>query len=87
MVLIDGQRIEVTVTILDVQQVAALFRVSEQQVVAWTSSGTFSDVSADPDRVLLDPDEVIPALEEKVAAGQLGKEVFPEVVAYLTGRL
>lgn len=85
-VLIDGVEIEAKRLMLAPVDVAQVLRVKETDVRNMIRRGELRDVSSDGKR-RLDPDEVIALVERRVRNGELGKHVFLELAALISGRL
>jgi hypothetical protein len=85
-VLIDGVAIEARRLMLSPADVARVLRVEEADVRNMVRRGELLDVSSDGRR-RLDPDEVIALVEQRVRDGELGKHVFVELAALISGRL
>ena len=66
--------------------VARVPRVEEADVRNMVRRGELLDVSSDGRR-RLDPEEVIALVEQRVRDGELGKHVFVELAALISGRL
>ena len=85
-VLIDGVAIEARRLMLSPADVARVLRVAEPDVRNMVRRGELRDVSSDGRR-RLDPEEVIALVEQRVSDGELGKHVFAELAALISGRL
>lgn len=85
-VLIDDVEIEAKRLMLAPVDVAQVLRVKETDVRNMIRRGELRDVSSDGKR-RLDPDEVIALVERRVRNGELGKHVFLELAALISGRL
>jgi hypothetical protein len=85
-VLIDGVTIEARRLMLSPADVARVLRVAEADVRNMVRRGELRDVSSDGRR-RLDPEEVIALVEQRVRDGELGKHVFVELAALISGRL
>lgn len=85
-VLIDGVVIEARRIMLAPLDVARVLRVGETDVRNMIRRGELRDVSSDGRR-RLDPEEVIALVEQRVRDGELGKHVFVELAALISGRL
>jgi hypothetical protein len=66
--------------------VARVLRVEEADVRNMVRRGELRDVSSDGRR-RLDPEEVIALVEQRVRGGELGRHVFVELAALISGRL
>jgi hypothetical protein len=84
--LIDGVAIEVRCLMLAPADVARVLRVKETDVRNMVRRGELRDVSSDGRR-RLDPEEVAALVEQRVRDGELGKHVFVELAALISGRL
>ncbi len=84
--LIDGVAIEARRLTLAPVDVARIMRVNEAEIRNMIRRGELRDVSSDGKR-RLDPDEVIALVEQRVRDGELGKHVFVELAALISGRL
>lgn len=67
-------------------EAAQILRVEEKDVRNMIRRGELQDVSSDGRR-RLGPDEVIVAVQKRVAEGKLSPHVFVELAALITGRL
>jgi hypothetical protein len=85
-VLIDGVAIEARRLMLAPADVARVLRVEEADVRNMVRRSELRDVSSDGRR-RLDPEEVIALVEQRVRDGELGKHVFVELAALISGRL
>ena len=85
-VLIDGVAIEARRLMLAPTDVARMLRTEEAEVRNMVRRGELRDVSSDGRR-RLDPEEVIALVEQRVRDGELGKHVFVELAALISGRL
>jgi hypothetical protein len=85
-VLIDGVAIEARRLMLSPADVARVLRVEEADVRNMVRRGELRDISSDGRR-RLDPEEVIALVEQRVRDGELGKHVFVELAALISGRL
>jgi hypothetical protein len=85
-VLIDGVAIEAQRLMLGTADAARVLRVSEADVRNMVRRGELRDVSSDGRR-RLDPEEVIAVVERRVRDGELGRHVFVELAALISGRL
>jgi hypothetical protein len=85
-VVIDGVTIEVQRLMLDPAAVAGVLGVKEAEVRAMVDRGELRDVSSES-AVRLDPNEVIALVERRVQGGELGKHVYVELAALISGRL
>ncbi|MGH2854418.1 MAG: helix-turn-helix domain-containing protein [Solirubrobacteraceae bacterium] len=85
-VVIDGVAIEARRLTLTPAEVARVMRVEETEIRNMIRRGELRDVSSDGKR-RLDPDEVIALVERRVRDGELGKHVFVELAALISGRL
>jgi hypothetical protein len=85
-VLIDGVAIEVQRLMLSPADVARVLRIKETDVRNMVRRGELRDVSSDGRR-RLDPEEVIVLVEQRVRDGELGRHVFVELAALISGRL
>lgn len=85
-VLIDGVAIEARHLMLSPADVARVLRVEEADVRNMVRRGGLRDISSDGRR-RLDPEEVIALVEQRVRDGELGKHVFVELAALISGRL
>ncbi len=85
-VVIDGVTLEANRTTFSLMEVARVMRVTESEVRNIIRRGELHDISCDARR-RLDPDEVIEAVEQRVAKGELEKHVFVELAALIAGRL
>jgi hypothetical protein len=85
-VVIDGVTLEANRTTFSLMEVARVMRVTESEVRNMIRRGELHDISCDARR-RLDPDEVIAAVERRVAKGELEKHVFVELAALIAGRL
>jgi hypothetical protein len=85
-VLIDGVAIEARRLMLAPTDVARVLRTEEAEVRNMVRRGELRDVSSDGRR-RLDPEEVIALVEQRVRDGELGKHVFVELAALISGRL
>jgi hypothetical protein len=85
-VLIAGVAIEARRLMLSPADVARVLRVEEADVRNMVRRGELLDVSSDGRR-RLDPEEVIALVEQRVRDGELGKHVFVELAALISGRL
>lgn len=84
--LIDGVVIEARRLMLSPMDVARVLRVEEADVRNMVRRGELRDISSDGRR-RLDPEEVIALVEQRVRDGELGKHVFVELAALISGRL
>lgn len=85
-VFIDGVAVEVRRLTLAPVAVARVMRVEEREIRNMIRRGELRDVSSDAKR-RLDPDEVIALVEQRVRDGELGRLVFVELAALISGRL
>jgi hypothetical protein len=85
-VLIDGVAIEVQRLMLAPIDAARVLRVEESEVRNMVRRGELRDVSSDGRR-RLDPEEVVTLVEQRVRDGELGRHVFVELAALISGRL
>jgi hypothetical protein len=85
-VLIDGVTIEARRLMLAPADVARVLRVEESDVRNMVRRGELRDVSSDGRR-RLDSEEVVALVEQRVSDGELGRHVFVELAALISGRL
>lgn len=85
-VLIDGVAIEARRLMLAPADVARVLRVKESDVRNMVRKGELRNVSSDGRR-RLDPEEVIALVEQRVRDDELGRHVFVELAALISGRL
>ena len=67
-------------------EVARVLRIEETEVRNMVRRGELRDVSSDSKR-RLDPNEVIALVEQRVHKGELGRHVYVELAALISGRL
>lgn len=85
-VVIDGVTFEAQRLMLTPAEVAGILGIEETQVRAMVDRGELRDVSSEGS-VRLDPNEVIASTERRVQDGVLGKHVYVELGALISGRL
>lgn len=85
-VVIDGMTIEARRLMLSPAEVARVLRIEETEVRNMVRRGELRDVSSDSKR-RLDPNEVIASVEQCVHKGDLGRHVYVELAALISGRL
>jgi excisionase family DNA binding protein len=85
-VVIDGVTIEAKRLMLSPAEVARVLRVEERDVRNMIRRGELQDVSSDSKR-RLDPNEVVALVEQRVGDGELGRHVYVELAASISGRL
>jgi excisionase family DNA binding protein len=85
-VVIDGVTIRAARLMLSPAEVARVLRVEEKDVRNMIRRGELRDVSSDSKR-RLDPNEVIALVEQRVGDGELGRHVYVELAASISGHL
>jgi hypothetical protein len=85
-VVIDGVTVDARRLMLSPAEAAQVLRVEEVEVRSMVRRGELRDVSSDG-AVRLDPNDVITLVEQRVRDGALGKHVYVELAALISGRL
>lgn len=85
-VVIDGVTVEVRRLMLSPAEVAGIFRIGEAEVREMVRRGELRDVSSEG-AILLDPNEVISLVEQRVRDGDLGKHMYVELTALISAHV